>query len=278
MTFERVVCLVDGSAAGLEALRQAALLRDPGGELIGVVACDLGLAAEAGFEAKHAARQLEEEALEAREAAEDVLAGQPSATVEIVNGRTAPALLGAAAGRDAELLVLGVRPGKHRRGLVLGSLVTEMIHEAACPVLVARASYLGAWLPRTIAVGVDGSDRSRDALEVARALGARLGASVRAIGATRGKRVDRQALLALGEVELVEHPPVEALAAASESSDLLVVGSHGLHGLASLGSVSERVAHRAVCSVLLVRREPAAEERSVAGALSLRRRRRRAGP
>ena len=37
---------------------------------------------------------------------------------------------------------------------------------------------------------------------------------------------------------------------------LVVVGSRGLHGLAALGSVSERVAHSAACSTLVVR-EPA---------------------
>ena len=36
-------------------------------------------------------------------------------------------------------------------------------------------------------------------------------------------------------------------------ADLLVVGSRGLHGVRALGSVSERVAHRAPCSVLVVR-------------------------
>jgi hypothetical protein len=34
----------------------------------------------------------------------------------------------------------------------------------------------------------------------------------------------------------------------------VIVGCRGLHGLASLGSVSERVAHRAVSPVLVVRR------------------------
>jgi hypothetical protein len=56
--FNRVVCFVDGSPDGLEALRQAAVLRPPDGELVGVVPLDLGVAAEAGFEATHAAAQL----------------------------------------------------------------------------------------------------------------------------------------------------------------------------------------------------------------------------
>jgi nucleotide-binding universal stress UspA family protein len=39
----------------------------------------------------------------------------------------------------------------------------------------------------------------------------------------------------------------------SRSADVLVVGSRGLHGLKALGSVSERAAHQAKCSVLVVR-------------------------
>ena len=38
-----------------------------------------------------------------------------------------------------------------------------------------------------------------------------------------------------------ELSPVEALVNASTESDLVVVGSRGLHGLRALGSVSERV-------------------------------------
>ena len=47
-----------------------------------------------------------------------------------------------------------------------------------------------------------------------------------------------------------------ALVGASGIVDLVVVGSRGVHGLKALGSVSERVAHQAECSVLVVREAP----------------------
>lgn len=47
--------------------------------------------------------------------------------------------------------------------------------------------------------------------------------------------------------------PVVNLVDASIQADLVVMGSRGLHGARSLGSVSERVAHRAHSSVLVVR-------------------------
>jgi nucleotide-binding universal stress UspA family protein len=46
---------------------------------------------------------------------------------------------------------------------------------------------------------------------------------------------------------------VSRLVEAAMDADLLVVGSRGLHGIKALGSVSERVAHEAKCSVLVVR-------------------------
>jgi nucleotide-binding universal stress UspA family protein len=248
--FSRVVCFVDGSPDGLEALRQAVALRAPDGELVGVVALDLGLAAEAGFEATHAAAQLEAKAEQARDDAAALLA-----EVQIVAGRPSAALRTVAVDCRADLLAVGRHGSSRRRGLIVGSLVTEMIHDAPCPVLVARAPAGGGpWVPRTLTVGIDGSDCSLEALAVGRALAGRLGARVRLLAAKGGKRIDVDELGRLGDVELDERRPVDALVAASEGSDLVVVGCRGLHGLASLGSVSERVAHRAVSPVLVVHR------------------------
>jgi nucleotide-binding universal stress UspA family protein len=57
----------------------------------------------------------------------------------------------------------------------------------------------------------------------------------------------------VGRYEELADDPVRALVAAAADADLVVVGSRGLHGLKSLGSVSERVAHDARCSTLVVR-------------------------
>ena len=57
----------------------------------------------------------------------------------------------------------------------------------------------------------------------------------------------------MAPVEAVDEHPVRALVDAGANADIVVVGSRGLHGLKALGSVSERVAHQAPCSVLVVR-------------------------
>jgi nucleotide-binding universal stress UspA family protein len=50
-------------------------------------------------------------------------------------------------------------------------------------------------------------------------------------------------------------PHREIVARANElEAGLVVMGSRGQTGLKALGSVSERVAHRSPCSVLIVRR------------------------
>ena len=60
------------------------------------------------------------------------------------------------------------------------------------------------------------------------------------------------------EQRLVEGDPAEALVDASESADLVVVGSHGRSGLraALLGSVSRHVASHAACPVVVVKAAP----------------------
>jgi nucleotide-binding universal stress UspA family protein len=55
-------------------------------------------------------------------------------------------------------------------------------------------------------------------------------------------------------IQAAGHPADRILeTATAERASLVVVGSRGLGGLRALGSVSERVAHRAPCSVLVAR-------------------------
>jgi nucleotide-binding universal stress UspA family protein len=54
-------------------------------------------------------------------------------------------------------------------------------------------------------------------------------------------------------LETIDETVVHALHVLSEEADLVVVGSRGLRGIRALGSVSERIAHEARCSVMVVR-------------------------
>jgi len=120
-------------------------------------------------------------------------------------------------------------------------------------VLVARPPQSG--FPRTILVGVDGSIGSAGAYAAARYLAERFDAELHALVAWGGKGVNERLIETItdGEHEDSREGPARALAEASERADLVIVGSRGLHGLRSLGSVSERIAHEARCSALVVR-------------------------
>lgn len=230
--FDRVVVGVDGTEWGFEALRQALALAPAGAAVEAVTALHTGPAVWTGFDAPHWAELLTSEAQAARDASATLLAGRPCASARVVPGDPVDVLRRARDDGDATLLAIGGRHSSRLLGIVMGDTATELLHDAACSVLVARPGAPGTWEPRRVVVGVDASEPSRLAQATADELAARLGATVQVVS-------DAQ-------------QPVAALVERSRDSDLVVVGSRGLHGLHALGSVSERVAHRAACSVLVV--------------------------
>jgi len=120
-------------------------------------------------------------------------------------------------------------------------------------------------------VGVDGSEPAAGALQLARDVAAQVDAPLLPVAAGEATATASRDRLEVPGTQLDRRPPVEALVATTAPADLLVVGRRGLSGLSSLGSVSERVAHAAGCSVLVVhagsaRRRPAADGHSKGGA------------
>jgi nucleotide-binding universal stress UspA family protein len=170
-----------------------------------------------------------------------------------VNGDPVAVLLKQAEDEGATLIAIGSHGHRRAAGLLLGSVAARVLRDATCSVLVARAARdVEAW-PQTVVAGVDGSVESSAAFEVAQSVADRFGGSVRAVASTKDQ-LDREATQAVPpEVEEHDAPVVDVLVGASESADLVVVGSRGLHGLKAIGSVSERVAHQAHSSVLVVR-------------------------
>jgi nucleotide-binding universal stress UspA family protein len=138
----------------------------------------------------------------------------------------------------------------------------------------------------SIVVGTDGSDTARRAVEEATRLAKALGGELHIVSAyepVRGTRIagapegaakvwavapDAKVQAVIEEavagvrihgVEAKSHTltgdPADALLeiAASEKADLIVVGNHGMHGVKRvLGSVPNKVSHRARCNVLIV--------------------------
>lgn len=229
--FERVLAGVDGSEPGFEAVRQAARLAAPDGSLEVLTAVDVAETVHTGFSAARVAEQLRLEADEASRRAVE-LAGR-RAEPRVVEGVALPTLLHELEATGATLAVVGTHGHRRLSEIVVGGVAGELLHRAPCSVLVARPPAEPERFPRTIVTGDDGSEYAALAVAVAEHLARRFDAELRVLTA--------------------EEHPVEALVEAGREADLLVLGSRGLRGLKSLGSVSERVAHQATCSVLVVR-------------------------
>lgn len=241
--FERIVVGVDASQEGLEAVRQADTLLQRDGRLVLVAAVDLSetihfqiapTAIHAARRALEKAEELDRNASAALDRAREEATRAGDVAAVQVAGAPAAALLEAVATERADVVAVGTHGLGRVAGIALGSVASRMLHRAPCSVLVARPAASGIWAPRRIVVGVDGSPEADAALAVARELETRFEASARVLRVDTGR-------------------PATALADAASDADLLVVGSRGVHGARALGSVSERVAHDAPCSVLVVR-------------------------
>jgi nucleotide-binding universal stress UspA family protein len=250
--FSRVIAGVDGSEAGYEAARQAGRLVAPAGWLEVFTAVYLLEANRAGWSAPRIANELWQEGGEAIRKGTEI-AG-PRAEHRLVNGPPLPSLLHELTDKQASLAVIGTHGHGRMSEIMIGGVAGELLHNAPCSVLVARPPAAEALFPHSIVVGADGSPESLAAIGAAHYLACRFAARLSVVTALGGKDVDvATAQLAPVKVDFVDEHPVGALVEASADADILVVGSRGLHGLRSLGSVSERVAHQARCSVLVVR-------------------------
>lgn len=254
--FNRILVGIDGSNASREAARQAAILAD--GELTLFAAYDVSPAIFGGtgtsvpdYLNEDLQREAAADAL--RHAREDVAAASP--TGKMVRGHPASELISEIKREQATLLVVGSHGHARLAGFVMGSTASEVIHKAPSSVLIARGRRAPGSFPNKVVVGVDGSPESATAYAAARRIAERFDAELWPVVAHGGKAVDRRRVgkIVGRDREELSDDPVAALVAATADADLLVVGSRGLHGLKALGSVSERVAHRAPSSVLIVR-------------------------
>ena len=204
--------------------------------------------------------------------------------VHLAFGATHDVLLDSLTG--AQLLVVGSRGRGTLASLVLGSVSAGVAATAPCPVAVIRDAEARRDSPTfsgRVAVGVDGSEVSMAALDLAFALASERGIGVGVVHSWGPAAVRRdltsneqrratveehelqvaESLAGLAEkypdVDVTTHQaeedPRRALDEASRYADLLVVGSRGRGTTKSavLGSVSRHVVEHAHCPVVVVR-------------------------
>jgi nucleotide-binding universal stress UspA family protein len=248
--FTKIVCGVDGSPAGLDAVKQAQRLAFAGAEITLVSVSESHLAVHTGPTAARWAQRLNDQAQAALDEARKIV---EHAETILLHGRAADTFVQALGDQSATLAAVGSHEISRAAGSLIGSVATRVLHEAPCSVLVARTGE-SPW-PRSIVAGIDGSDGSFAAAAVAQDVATRTGSTVRFVAARGASPADiaTEGFAGCGyELAFSDEKPVPALLDAARDAELLVVGSRGVTGLRTLGSVSERVAHRAPCSLLIV--------------------------
>lgn len=194
----------------------------------------------------------------------------------------APALV--LASKTAATVVVGARGLSAARGVLVGSISTQVATHAHCPVVVVHDMPTPA-PDAPVVVGVDGSPVSTNAIAYAYEQASSRGVGLTVVHAWWLEYIDGVAAAAIWTVDWqqfaeeeqalvseslagwqdkypdvvvrrhsVRGLPVDALVRQSEKACLVVVGTRGRGGFAGLllGSVSQGVMHRSHCPVAIV--------------------------
>jgi len=226
-------------------------------------------------------RRLVEAAETAREAVPDA---EFSVSTALVPGRAIEALIDRS--KDARMMVLGSRGRGEFAGGLLGSVTSALAHHAHCPVAVIheRPSPTETAALGPVVVGVDGTASSASAVGVAFEQASLRRADLVAVHAWSDvtlatfsphdeglpwASIDTAEQAALAEslagwkeqypdvgvsTVVVQDRPVRNLLSYAETAMLLVVGSRGRGGFASmlLGSTSTALLHAVECPLIIV--------------------------
>jgi nucleotide-binding universal stress UspA family protein len=213
-----------------------------------------------------------------KEAKQQLASLKLKGTARKEQGAIAPTILNRAPKRDG-LLVVGSQGLDALDRFMLGSVSTNLIHHATCPVLVVKDEAVPL---RRITLATDGSSASAKALEFLltkfqpdRSTGkdGRVPIHVSVIHVMpyfkypelkeAGRRLVEQSVRKLIKAGFTAEPacqlgkPAEEImkVASKHHADLIVMGAKGLGAIARflLGSVSTRVVQHSSCSVLVVR-------------------------
>jgi len=295
----RVLLALDGSATADAARQAVAALKWPSGSVVhvlGVIDFDLPPGTLSGAPTS-GTRAGDSRAIERviESASASLHRDDLASDATVVYGRPASVIVERARELRADVVVVGSRGRGPFASLLLGSVSTEVVDHAPCPVLVVRGPLDG---PAVVAV--DGSpsadaavtylvanrifnDRPIEVVSVTHPPGHELAWDVAGLSVGALEALDERRKLERGELEqvaaraatrlraagyrtrwsLVEgHAPKQIIdTAAGLGCGLIVMGSRGMTGLKRIliGSVARAVLHHTTASVLIVR-EPVRDE------------------
>ncbi|MBF6137328.1 universal stress protein [Nocardia otitidiscaviarum] len=285
-----IIVAVDGSEISYQAVKWAAVeadLRRAPLHIITSYAVPTGRGSRTGMGAAETAWLRSDGARVLGEASTVAHATVPGESITVSTEFTfdpiIPTLMRLSA--DAAMIVVGNRGRGAVRRALLGSVSTAISRRAQCPVAVvhgvSETDADAARLP--VVVGVDGTENSQPAIEMAceEASRRKVGLlAVHAWGETNGYDLPVVGWTAIHETEAVllgqgmagfaerypEVPmervvvcdtPVRALLNHADKAQLLVVGTHGRGGFPGMliGSTSTALLQHAQCPVLVVRHD-----------------------
>ncbi len=226
-------------------------------------------------------KQIQQDLHDQGRAVIDGLDVQGVARRALLAGSPAQALHDLAEEEDAALVVLGATHYGRIGRITPGSVASNLLHGAPCPVLVVPAGHEVRPI-RTVAVAYDEGIQAKEALEHAARLARRFDARLEIIAGYEHELFAGPAMVAAADIEELLHDdvakrvkaqadaitdiPVDtrvvtgpmpgALVDAAEGADLLVTGSRGYGPRHSVlvGSVSRYLADNAPCPILVVPR------------------------
>lgn len=301
----KVLIAIDGSHASMTALAAAAALELPADSTIKLVSviADADDLDESGWSAIEFIRPADSTArarLAVRERLEDLadrLAGSgTTVTTAVLEGRAASQILLEAGRMSADLIVVGARGHSAVDRLLVGSVSSEVVDHATCPVLVARTERVDRVL-----IAIDGSPDATAATDFIAGSGLLRDATIRVMSVVDpgmpwwtgltpvdgmvaveayGDMLDAARRHAEESARLAgarlgsEHVTTDAAdrggdvgstivaEATAWKADVIVLGTRGFGMVRRvlLGSVSRDVLHHASMSVLIVRPPATAAE------------------
>ena len=294
----KVLLAIDGSDASMSAVAAAAALPFPPGSTVEVASVIPGSFAPEGAVWPNVVRVdppndreriYDDVSRRLLDVAERLRADDRTVEVRVLEGRPATEIVAEAGRFEADLIVMGARGLSAVRRLLLGSISSEVVDHAPCPILIARHATIDHVLLAT-----DGSPSATDALRFVAESGLFAGSPIRVlavgnagmpwwVGVTpvdgltsidiyadeaeacerRATRVADEAAARLRELNVQATTAVRdgdvcsaiLEEAEAQGADLIVLGARNFGALHRwlVGSVSRSVLHLAEASVLIVR-------------------------